>query len=247
MSSAHATPAILSSAINGDLTSTSPVVESTVNDTPNAKDSEVNTTQFTIFKSISASTYMPKMPLLPPAGWDEVQYSGDPALLDCLEALAMPGSATWWHGSKHIYTRMHIQKHISVRGALLSNATFQHLAHKMGVDEEPTDVYSKGAGDAFEHWLSDLFTPLVTAVMEGVKPKPKLPTLAIRRTNIKTSTTAEKRPKRGVNRTHTTADPSASKAKKRKERKRMKPINADANPSSFPTCAFSFTVPHSNP
>ncbi|KAJ7505650.1 hypothetical protein B0H11DRAFT_1975493 [Mycena galericulata] len=128
-------------------------------------------------------TYTPRIPIVLEEGLKMIQDGRhDADLLDCLETLG--DSRVGYLFTKLFFDMFPLatpRECRRVRNWVLSNKTLQIIAHKMGIDPEPAEVFNKGSGDAVEiilavldlgrpqaakYFVNDLLTPLIRAVMD---------------------------------------------------------------------------------
>ncbi|KAF7335814.1 hypothetical protein MVEN_02237400 [Mycena venus] len=216
-----------------------------------------DTTQQSIIHAIAMSTFTPQFPLLPTDGWTQVRDTGDPITLECLESL---GDARIAYMIADLQSKLFPnadQRELSgVLNPLLSNATFQHLLHKLGVDTEPVDNYAKAAGDAFEiflelfskhrpvasgHWVSDIFTPLVTAAMSNTKKRKREAKPAMNAISKPSNNSGGK----FANQRHQKTRPenshiNPSRRRGRRDRSSVSTLPPPASTSRFPSTPFTF-------
>ncbi|KAJ7608073.1 hypothetical protein DFH06DRAFT_1347247 [Mycena polygramma] len=216
-----------------------------------------------IHTAIRASTYTPRLPPLPQTLWEQTRYSRDPDVLGCLECL---GDARIAYlvaiEQTRVFPDATLKELTAAHAPLLTNSTFQHLAHKLGVDGEAVDVYSKGAGDAIEvfvemlgktrplaaaHWTGDVFRTVISAVMGEGKPRsPPRQTRAStgNRARVKKDTPSGSRNPRPRDRQSTRAkkpvptvptpvvQPKSKRARKRERKAASAPSTAPIAPST---------------
>ncbi|KAJ7671281.1 hypothetical protein DFH06DRAFT_1177106 [Mycena polygramma] len=134
------------------------------------------------YSMLSPHRHIHPSSLSSPTAYNLVHLSDDPEELRCLECL---GDARIAFYVAKLQTELHPERPTkdlaSIHRDLLTNATFQGVAYKIGLDDEPAEEYSKGPGDAFEvfveilgkerpraatHWVADIMSPVITAVME---------------------------------------------------------------------------------
>ncbi|KAJ7671285.1 hypothetical protein DFH06DRAFT_1365947 [Mycena polygramma] len=207
-----------------------------------------STAQRRIFSAIAAPTYTPQLAVLPSTAYDPVHLSDDPEELRCLECL---GDARISYYVAKLQAELHPERPTkdlaSIHSDLLTNATFQGVAHKIGFDDEPAEEYSKGPGDAFEvfieilgkerpraatHWVADIMSPVITAVME--EDTHKRPTKRAKTSHPQIAPAPARKP---GSKTASKKDRSKRKAGLRQH---SAPQSAAAAPTDYP---FTFTCP----
>ncbi|KAJ7769873.1 hypothetical protein B0H16DRAFT_1776786 [Mycena metata] len=132
--------------------------------------------QLSINKVVGRASYTPQPVLLPPDTLEQVLHSGDGETLGCLEFLG--DSRIKFHCAQRqveLYPNASLAQLNTSTSSVLSNTTFQRIAHAMGVDDQPVDRYSKAVGDGMEvytevvgrarsdastqYWVNDILTP----------------------------------------------------------------------------------------
>ncbi|KAJ7173905.1 hypothetical protein C8R43DRAFT_1230698 [Mycena crocata] len=208
----------------------------------------------------SRSTYTPRVPVFNPAALRAVRYSSDPHALHCTETL---GDGRIGYEVADLFYR--IYPHTSptqfkrVLDYILSNDNFQRIGNRLGMDDNPVDDPEKAAGNALEiffeifgkdrpkagqHWIGDLFTPLLDSAMQP----PSAGTTQRYQDSHQEKRQRTEAPKI-LQRGHTSRpQPKTRKSKNLKVKKKTEETtshdyiqpSANVNPGEFPTCEFTF-------